>query len=101
MFDLVYPAPIVAFILVFIGSVLRTFYPYIQKYRTLPPKDTPKIVWDHRYTLTLGSNLFLTFIGVILLFNTWSPPDGTLFQVAITSFFTGWGSQDTINRLVS
>jgi len=92
-----YVAWIVSFLFAFLGLLMRTVYPYLQKAR----ESKEPITWDHRYTITALSNVALSFISTMLLFNTWSPPEGTLFQVAIASFFVGWGAQDVMNRQVS
>ena len=100
MFGIEYPAPYISFILIFLGMLMRAVYPYIQKYKDFNGDAKADFKWDHRYTFTLLSNLALCFIATMLFFNTWSPPEGELFQVAIASFIAGWGSQDFINRLV-
>lgn len=93
----------IAIIAIFLGNFLRSVFPYVQKLReaqsTTPTATTLK--WDHRYTLTLLTTLFTSFVGTILFFATWSPPAGTQLQVFVASFLTGWGSQDAINRLVT
>lgn len=98
LFGLEYPAPYISFLFIFLGMLLRTLFPYIQKLRETPEGTTLK--WDHKYTLTIFSNLILSFIATVLFFSNWSPPEGTLFQVAIASFIAGWGSQDILNYLV-
>ena len=104
MLGIEYPAPYIAFIMVFIGILLRSLFPYIKKLREAaktPVATAPEFKWDHRYSLTIISNMAISFVATMLLFATWSPPDGTLFQVAFLAFITGWGSQDIFNSLVA
>jgi len=109
-FEIKYPAPYVTFFFFFLGILGRTIYPYAKKIREQralnderiakgePP--LPSLKFDKLYLLTFLSDVFLSFIATMLFFNTWSPPEGTLFQIAIAGFIAGWGSQDLINRLV-
>jgi len=106
-----FPASIIAFIFVFLGTLGRTYYPYLKKVRELKAENAqratvgqqplPQLTFDKTYLYIFGSDVVLSFISTMLFFSTWSPPEGTLFQIATAAFVAGWGLQDMVNRIAT
>jgi len=99
------PPWLIPFLFVFFGMLARTWLPYYKKIQSLrtiaeaqgkSPSEV-QIKWNNFYTYTIIGDILITLVGTMFFFNTWTPPAGTDFAIAIASFIAGWGAQDIIN----
>jgi hypothetical protein len=110
-FNVEIPVSIISFLFVFLGALLRTIFPYLKKVKEQEDDNKARaainlpqfadLSFNDTYLAIFGADVLLSFIATMLFFSTWSPPDGSLFQVAIVSFVGGWGFQDITNRLAT
>jgi hypothetical protein len=106
-----FPASFIAFLFVFLGTLLRTIYPYLKKVKEVETQNQlrteakqallPQLTFDKTYLAIFGADVLISFIATMLFFSAWSPPEGTLFHVAIAAFIAGWGLQDITNRVAT
>jgi hypothetical protein len=85
---------LLAFASIFVGVLLRTLLPSIQKLQAGQK-------WDHTYTATAFMAVISSFVAAILAFPTFNLPTGTegMFGVFLVSFVFGWGLNDFYNKV--
>jgi hypothetical protein len=89
------PIEIVAFIGIVLGILGRTYFPYLKK--ADENRNNEDFVFQIRYIITA---IISATITAILMYNTFSIPEGTPFNVFILSFVFAWGINDVTNKMV-
>ncbi|GAG49161.1 unnamed protein product [marine sediment metagenome] len=90
------PIEYVAIIGIFIGVLIRTILPYLKKISA-----GEDIKFNFKYVATALVLVITAGITTLIIFPSFSIPEGTAFAVFIVALLSGWGANDVLNRIVT
>jgi len=86
------PIELIAVAGIIIGLIGRTILPYFKKL-----ESNPNMAFEVRYVITAVSSAIFT---AILIYPTFSIPEGSMFTVFASAVIFSWGVNDIVNKMV-